>query len=207
MARKLPPIGTQLSSRRAMLETLVRNLHMVQLSAAVAMVAGCTGLVDNHAGADSPALAAAKEAWTSEALPALTAGTCVGCHASQAGEEFLKGPDVRATLLGFSPQAVNLDAPGSSRVLTKGAHSGPALSGDEVTSILDWIKLEKDAASDPGVDEPDLEIAPFVPTLCPMGTDDDACPTNDLDLGGLGLTGAKLHFTAEALPSASTSRT
>lgn len=185
-----------------MLETLVRNLHMVRLSAAaVVMTAGCTGLVDNHSGADSPAVAAAKQAWTSEALPALTAGTCVGCHASQAGQEFLKGPDVRATLIGFSPQVVNLDAPGSSRILTKGAHSGPALSGDQVTSILDWIKLEKDAATDPGPDEPDLEIAPFAPTLCPMGTTDDMCPTNDLDLAVVGLAGAKLHFTAEALPS------
>ena len=188
-----------------MLETLVRNLDMVRLSvSAVAMVAvmGCTGLIDNHSGEDSPELAAAKVAFADQAMPVLGAN-CGGCHQSQQGAAFMAGMglDVRDTLLNYDPQVVNLTAPGSSRLLTKGPHSGPGLTGEQTAAVLSWIKLEKDAQVDPTANAPDIEIPQFAPTLCPMGTDVAACPTNDLDLGVVGLAGAKLHFVAQALPS------
>ena len=203
--RKLRPIGQPVPSRRAMLETLVRNLDMVRLTvSAVALVTavGCTGLIDNHSGEDSPELAAAKQAFVDQAQPVLSAN-CGGCHQSQQGADFLKGAglDVRDTLLNYDPQIVNLTAPGSSRLLTKGPHSGPGLTGEQTSAILGWIKLEKDAQVDPSAGAPDIEIPQFAPVLCPAGTADEMCPTNDLDLAVVGLAGAKIHFTAEALPS------
>lgn len=202
MSRKLRPIGAVVPSRRAMLETLVRNLDMVRLTVSAAIVVslvGCTGMIDNHAGEDSPELTAAKLAFTDTAGPSLMTN-CGGCHVSMQGVDFLKD-DARDTLLTYDPQVVNLVAPSSSRLLTKGPHSGPGLTGAQTSVILDWIKKEKDAQVDPEMGAPDIQIPQFAPTLCPSGTDLAMCPANDLDLGVVGLAGAKLHFIAQALPS------
>src|SRR5687768_12915884 len=140
-----------LRSRRSMLETLVRRLHLVRLSAiAVALFAvGCTGLIDDGGtGNQTPAQAEARRAWLQEAQPVL-AQNCAACHnGSRPGVGFFEGAEPfaqRDDILANDPVVVNLTAPQSSRVLTKGLHEGPALTAAQTSSILQWIQKQKDA--------------------------------------------------------------
>jgi len=188
-----------------MLETLVRQLNMVRLSAgAVAMVAlmGCTGLIPGDATDES---ALAKKAWSEKAAPVL-ATNCAACHnGSRPMIEFLSGDNdmaMRDAILAFQPAVVNLDAPASSRLLTKGVHDGPALLASQASDLLEWIKAEKDAAPVTGEEEPQIETVAFIPAICTSGTPPaPECPVNDVDLSPYGLAGAKLHFVAQALGS------
>ena len=68
---------------------------------------------------------------------------------------------MRTALLGFNPQVVDINDPQGSRVLSKGAHEGPALSDADSEKILLWINAEKASAqvSDP---TPVIETAQFV---------------------------------------------
>ena len=203
--RPLTANRTGLGTRKAMLETLVRQLNMVRLSvgalALVSMV-GCTGLIDGGSNDES---AVAKKAWLSKAAPVLMQN-CVACHdGSRAMIEFLAGEGdlaIRDTVLAFTPSVINLDAPASSRLLTKGVHDGPALLASQQSDLLEWIQAEKDAQPDPGAGGPTLETAQFTPAICTSGTPPAAtCPTNEVDLTDLGLPGAKIHFVAQALGS------
>ncbi|MGE3546486.1 MAG: hypothetical protein AB7L28_21345, partial [Kofleriaceae bacterium] len=101
------------------------------------------------------------------------------------------------------PAVINLAAPASSRLLTKGAHEGPELAAAQVTELLDWIVAEREAqAIDEPAGHPVLETAPFAPALCTSGAPPDpTCPINDIDLSPLGLPGAKVQFLAQALGS------
>jgi len=199
---------TGLGSRKAMLATLVRELNMVRLSAsAVAMIAlvGCTGLIDDGNSGLTKEEVAAREAWINGAAPVLSTN-CVACHnGSRPAIEFLAGEGdlpMRDTVLAFTPAVVNLDAPASSRLLTKGVHDGPALLASEASALLEWIKAEKDAQPAPEGETPAVEIEPFIPAICTSGTPPaPTCPVNDVDLSVLGLAGAKLHFVAQALGS------
>lgn len=206
------PNGTGLSSRKAMLETLVSRLNMVRLSAsAFALVAmagvGCTGLIDDGSSGLTDEAAAAKKAWIENASPVLTTN-CVSCHnGSRPNIDFLSGADamgVHDRLIAYTPAVVNLDAPGSSRLLTKGLHDGPALLAADASAVLEWIQKEKDAQAatvDPG-GGPVLETAQFIPAICTAGTPPaPTCPVNDVDLTSIGLAGAKIHFVAQALGS------
>ena len=205
-------VGGALTSRKAMLETLVRHLDMVRLSIgmlSVVALVGCTGLIDNGnggTGADSPAVHTAKAKWLDEAYPIFQAN-CTACHAgSMAGVGFLVGtaaPDIRDTLLGFDPQVVDLDAPESSRVLTKGLHDGPALLADQASALLDWVEAEKEAATPAdGMGGPVLQTAEFTPILCTGGGAGTAtCPYNHVDLTPTGLAGATIDFIAQPLGS------
>jgi len=134
-------VGT-LTTRRAMLETLVKHLDMVRLSApALATLAvlasACSGLIDGGSGSGTltPEETAARQAFVNKAKPVLDL-YCASCHSgSDPTVAFLKGAnpmEVRDTLLGFDPQVVNLEAPASSRLMTKGAHSGPSLTASAV---------------------------------------------------------------------------
>jgi len=199
-----------LRSRKAMLETLVRRLNMVRLSVgALALVAltaaGCTGLIGPSGPDPLPKEElTARKMWTEKAEPVLST-SCVGCHAGQRpNTDFLvgEGLDARARIIEFTPAVINLSAPQSSRLLTKGPHEGPALTATETSDVLEWIRAEKDAQPDPGLTDPtaNLETTPFAPLLCTAGTPPAAtCPTNDVDLTEVGLPGAKLHFVATAL--------
>ncbi len=214
MVAGLPSLtgGAGLRSRKSMLETLVRQLNMVRLSigALVLTMVGCTGLIDDPAGDGlSSKQVAANKAWVEKAQPQLSRD-CLVCHnGSRAGVGFLAatGDDlaVRDGLLAFDPAVVNLDAPASSRLLTKGLHDGPALTSSEISDVLEWIRAEKDAQPDAsgtpgGVDA--LQTAKFVPAICTSGLPPaDTCPTNDVDLTDLGIPGAKIHFVAQALGS------
>ena len=195
-----------------MLETLVRRLNMVRLSvSALAVVAltlgGCTGLIDDGSEGLSPEEVKARKMWIEKASPVLTAA-CTSCHAGQRpNTDFLTGAtdlELRARMIEFTPAVINLSAPPSSRILTKGPHEGPSLTATETSDVLEWIRAEKDAQPDPGATDPaaNLETTPFIPALCTSGTPPaPTCPTNDIDLTEVGLPGAKLHFVATALGS------
>lgn len=202
-----------------MLDTLLKHLDMVRLSiGALAMVAlvGCTGLIDN--GGDqslTPEQRIARQKWIEKALPVLKPN-CGQCHAgSQPDIAFISGVNdlaARDTLMGFDPQVVNVDAPGSSRILTKGAHAGPTLLASQASDILEWVQAEKDAAgvgSGGGSGGPILETTAFSPLLCTCvetgsgstcvpGVSPD-CPINHVDLSALGLAGATIEFVAQPL--------
>lgn len=188
-----------------MLETLVRQLNMVRLSigaAAFVTLAGCTGLIGSGGGGEGDV---ARTTWVDKAAPVLLTN-CVACHnGSRPNINFLEGSGdlvIRDTLLAFEPAVVNLDAPASSRLLTKGIHDGPALLASQASDVLEWIQAEKDAAADPGGTDPMLQTVKFTPAICTSGTPPAAtCPVNDVDLTDLGLPGAKLHFVAQALGS------
>jgi mono/diheme cytochrome c family protein len=201
-----------------MLDTLIRALDMVRLSAAMVMVlaafgltaigaSGCTGIIDNgsqNAGL-TPEQAIAKDAWLKKALPALRTN-CIACHGSQVSIDFLKGAgdmDIRDNLVAFTPEVVNLDAVQSSRLVTKGTHNGPSLSADDASSILEWISAEKDAQSagmGSGSGGPVLETKKFSVLICTGGVPGDAtCPINTVLLDDTGLAGAKITFVAQAL--------
>src|SRR5262245_59504558 len=205
--------GAGFRSRKSMLETLVRSLHMVRLTAAVAALArtgfaGCTGRVDGYGGSSDSSIA--KKAFIDKAFPPLQTN-CMTCHNGSMDSDtqhigFLaNGPDalkIRDTLLAYTPAVVNTDAPPSSRILTKGLHNGPALVNSDASAILEWIQAEKDAIPTPGDGAPSLETEPFIPRLCTGGVPGDAtCPINEVTLDSIGAPGSKIQFVAQALGS------
>jgi hypothetical protein len=200
-----------------MLDTLFRHLSMVRLSAGFAgliLLFGCKGLItgdgSGSGSGDTPEQRDVITKWETKAWPAFQQATCTSCHAgNQPGIGFLAGDTdlhVRDTLIMFSPQVVNIDAPPSSRVLTKGAHSGPALNASQTGDILEWIQAEADAAGGTGSGSMILETPPFDVQLCTSGVaGDPTCPINTVDLSALPnappLPGAKITFVAQALSS------
>jgi mono/diheme cytochrome c family protein len=191
-----------------MMETLFKHRNLVRLSApalAALIASACSGLIPgSDDSTDTPEQAAARAAFINQAKPHLDA-YCISCHAgSDPAVAFLAGADPmaqRKTLLEFDPQVVNMEAASSSRLLTKGAHSGPALTAQQSGDILAWIAAERDAA---GVSELDtgLETAAFNPDLCTSGQPGDpTCPYNYVDIGGLveGWAGAQIRFIAQPL--------
>lgn len=201
-----------LKSRRAMLDTLVKHLDMVRLStsalAALALAASaCSGLIDESGGEDqslTPEEVAARQAYVQNAKPVLDS-FCASCHSgSDPSVDFMAGGtamEQRNALMTFDPQVVNLEAPGSSRVLTKGAHSGPALTASQASEILAWITAERTAANVTG-GEMGLETARFNALLCTSGQPGDAtCPYNYVDIAPLveGWAGARIAFIATPL--------
>ncbi len=194
-----------------MLETLVRHLDMVRLTIAACalfVLVGCTGLIDGGgSGGLTPEQTQARKVWLEKALPVLTAN-CLQCHnGSRANLGFVEGTtDVgrRDTLLAYAPAVVNLEAPSSSRLLTKGIHEGPQLDAIQTSDLLEWVQAEFDALpddTDPGVV---LETEKFIPQLCTAGlAGDPTCPINTvaLDAVGDGVVGGKITFVVQALGS------
>jgi hypothetical protein len=213
------PNVSPLRSRRAMLDTLVRHLPMVRLwISAVAVIAlvGCTGLIQGGSDKDqslSPEQKVANDKWIKLAYPAFQSATCTSCHSgTQANVAFLAGDgglDTRDTLLAFTPGVVNLDAAQSSRVLTKGAHEGPALDAVSASNILEWVQAEQSAAgTSTGGGSTTLTTAAFTPIYCTSGVAGDAtCPYNHVLLADAGmgasppvdLTGAEISFIVQPL--------
>ena len=175
-------------------------------AASGAFAMGCTGLIDNGGTGDlTPEQAEARRAWIDEAQPVL-AQNCAACHdGSRANIAFLEGADVllqRDDLIAYEPLVVNLTAPQSSRILTKGQHEGPALNAAGTSAVLQWIQKQKDAEGVDGGTGPKLETAPFLPLICTSGTPgSDTCPFNDVALDEVGVAGAKIRFTVQALGS------
>ncbi|MCB9562283.1 MAG: hypothetical protein H6708_17910 [Kofleriaceae bacterium] len=185
-----PRLAGTVGSRRAMLETLVRHLPMVRLRVpallALVLAAGCAGQITTPGGSDDAAVAAAKAKFTASVQPIMD-GFCGSCHLGQANIDFLRPePDPRTQMLAWDG-LVRLDAPPTSGLLTKGAHSGPALTPDQSAVILDWIDLEVLAAG--GEPPADVETEKLTPQP----------GVNTLDLGPIGLTGSSLSFLYEPL--------
>jgi len=186
---------------------------MVRLSVgalAALSLLGCSGLIDDGSGSTSitPEEKTARSLFTTKAKPIFDAA-CAGCHSgSDPTVAFLAGADpmgVRKTLLEYDPQVVNLEAPTSSRILTKGAHSGPALLASQASDLIEWVQAERDAANVSGTGDPTLVTAPFTPLLCTGGNPGDAtCPITNVDLSPLvaNWAGAKIKFVAQPLSGA-----
>jgi hypothetical protein len=196
-----------------MLDTLLKHLDMVRLSVgalALMAVVACNGLVSTGGsgggggGSGTPEEQAAITAWLQSAQPALTAGGCFGCHAGtdSASPPFLVGStnlDIRTTLIGFTPQVVNLSAPQVSQLITKGAHEGPALASAQETAVLDWIMDEATAAASGSGSGSSYTAGPFVVNLCTSGTaPSTTCPVNNFDLSSL-IPGSSIQFVAQPL--------
>ncbi|MCE9578729.1 MAG: hypothetical protein K8W52_36730 [Deltaproteobacteria bacterium] len=175
-----------------MLNTLYLHLRMVRLVAATAfalvLATGCMGEITNGANGDdvlTPEEIAAKNAFDQTVTPIL-GPTCGGCHTSMANIDFMAPmPDMRTHLLAW-PGLVNLDTPTSSKLLTKGAHSGPAFTAEQSAGVLDWINLEKVAAGGPTTT---VETQAFQPQP----------GVNTVDLTGIGLPGATITFRMQQL--------
>ncbi|HEU0031522.1 MAG TPA: hypothetical protein VFQ53_12875 [Kofleriaceae bacterium] len=198
-----------------MLETLMRRLDMVRLTiaaSALLVMVGCSGLIDGGgSGGLTPQQAEARRLWLEKALPQIAAN-CVVCHdGSRANIGFVEGTSDlgrRDTLMAYEPAVVNLDAPGSSRILTKGLHEGPALDATQTSDILEWIQAEKEAAgSVDGGGETVIKTDQFLVQVCTGGLPDTPaapnpnCLFNNVPLDGIGATGAKITFIVQALGS------
>ncbi|HEY5938936.1 MAG TPA: hypothetical protein VIU61_29990, partial [Kofleriaceae bacterium] len=182
-------------------------LRSVLSLATIAITAtGCTGLIDDGgSGGLTGEQKIARQKWTTKALPRLDEN-CTVCHnGSRLNIGFLEGTSDlgrRDTLVGFDPAVVNLEAPTSSRLLTKGLHEGPALLADQASDILDWLQAERDAVPDTTPTGPRLETAPFAPLLCTAGLPGDpSCPINTVALDDMGIAGAQVSFVAQGLSS------
>lgn len=169
---------------------------LVVMSLASVALLGCTTEI-TQGGTEglTPAQAKAQTYWLKKALPVFKA-SCAMCHdGSMANIGYLAGMsdlDVRDTLIAFMPPLVNFGAPQSSRVLSKGAHTGPALTAVQASDILSWITAQRDA-------EPPLtviESAQLTPMLCTA----PPCPVNTIDLAAFGGgAGSTLNFSAMAV--------
>jgi cytochrome c553 len=138
--------------------------------------------------ADAPPAMSAETLFSTQVEPML-ATRCGGCHTTgRIGPDFLRPePDVRTMLLSF-PALIDLDAPASSRLLTKGEHDGPAFRPAEAEVVRRWIEREAEEGTEPGAPAP-RELA-TVPVAVGEGF-------NALSLEPLGLPGASLFFVAE----------
>lgn len=159
---------------------------------AVLLLAGCTGdITDKSLAGLTPEEALAKTRWLKQALPVFEA-KCTMCHdgsmaaAVPPPDPYLAGMGdmaIRDTAVTYVPQLVNLGSPKSSRVLSKGAHEGPALTAQEASAILGWIEAERDSRPPAMV----VETAPV--TMQGSGA-------TTVPLDSLGYAGANISFTA-----------
>lgn len=180
---------------------------MVRLTVgAVALLAlvGCSGLIDSNENI-TPEEELARSLFVSRAKPVFDVA-CAQCHTGlDPAVAFIAGKDPMAqrdTILHFDPQVVNLEAMESSRILTKGAHSGPALLASQASDLLEWIAAERDAAGANGGLDPGLATGRFTPLLCTSGTPGEpTCPITVIDLAPLveGWAGATIKFVAQPL--------
>lgn len=209
-------LGAPLQSRKAMLETLFRHLDMVRLSAGALMMlaaASCTGLIDGGSDGKSEEQKNAQELWEKDAYPVVK-DACNGCHnGSRANIGFLEDASMtadgmREKLMAYTPSVVNLDAPSSSRLVSKGLHDGPAFTAEESGKVVQWLQAEKTARDhDPLNPVLVIKAGPVAMQLCTGGLPDNAagtCPTNHVSLdavanAGITLAGAELSFTAQTL--------
>jgi len=160
------------------------------LIAIAGLLTACSGEIQSDIYEDlNPKEQVALEKWVEKALPVL--GTkCVMCHdGSMPNIGYLSGAtdlEKRMTLIAYMPAVVNMNAPQSSRMLTKGSHTGPALEAIEASNILQWIVAERDARPDIAP----IRSAQMVPTLCTAGNPGDpTCMINMIDLSSLGQPG------------------
>lgn len=167
------------------------------------LVSACTGTIEsaNLVGLP-PEEQLAQQAWVEKALPVLS-DKCISCHGgAMPNIAYIGGEDDlvrRETLITYVPRVVNLGAPASSRMLSKGDHTatggGPALDITEANAILIWIKVEAKARPDTN---PPIRTAQVTPMVCTAGNPGDpTCPINTIDLSSVGAAGATLSFVVQ----------
>lgn len=112
------------------------------LSIVAGAAGGCIGELEPAGGGPGATPEeVARTAFTYEVEPLLE-GMCRRCHGGDDALGFVRAaPDVHATVMAW-PGLVTLDAPGASRLLTRGRHAGPAWSSNQWTAIRGWIDLE-----------------------------------------------------------------
>lgn len=161
------------------------------------LLAACSGEIQSDIYEDlDPKAQVALEKWVEKAYPVL--GTkCVMCHdGSMPMIGYLAGTgdiERRDTLIAYMPAVINLSAPMSSRMLTKGSHTGPALEAKEASDILSWIVAEREAR---GTTTMVIRSDKITPMLCAA----NPCPINIIDLTSLGQAGT-LEFEVTQLVS------
>ena len=166
------------------------RLGLVAPPLLLAVIGACTGEIQSQNLVGLPITEQlAQQSWSEKAMPILGV-KCLMCHDGSmpmigyiAGEDDLAR---RETLVSYVPRVVNLTAPQSSRMITKGAHTGPALDVTEASDILIWVRAEAKARPDT---TPPLRTATITPMVCPAGTDPAMCPVNMIDLTPLGAAG------------------
>lgn len=171
-------------------------MSTVRCLLALVLLAACTGdITDKSLAGLTPEQALAKQRWLGKAEPVFKA-KCTMCHdgsmsaATPVPDPYLVGMTdmaIRDTAVAYVPQLVNLGAPPSSRVLTKGTHEGPALTAQEASDVLSWILAEKDARPPAMV----IETTPVTMMAGPA--------TTTITLDSLGYTGASISLTATAV--------
>jgi hypothetical protein len=159
---------------------------------AFVLLASCTGdIQDKSLAGLTPAQALAKQRWLGKAEPVFKA-KCVMCHdgsmatASPVPDPYLVGMTdmaIRDTAIAYTPQLVNLGAPASSRVLTKGMHEGPPMTAQEASDVLSWITAERDA-------RPPAMTIETMPVMMANGS------ATSIPLDSLGYANAKISLTA-----------
>jgi hypothetical protein len=165
----------------------------VRTVVALLLVASCTGdIEDKSLQGLTPEEALAKTRWLKDAEPVFQA-KCFMCHdgsmaaATPTPDPYLAGMGdmaKRDTAIAYVPQLVNLGAPRSSRVLSKGMHEGPALTAQEASKILGWIEAEHDA-------RPPAMVIETMQVMMTAGS-----PAT-IALDSIGLAGATITFTAQ----------
>jgi hypothetical protein len=176
--------------------------------ALVTLGTGCTGEIqsDNLEGLP-PAEQVARTAWVEKALPVFTEA-CNSCHGgSMPMVAYIGGADdlmKRDTLINYVPRVVNLGAPQSSRILTKGDHSatggGPALLSNQATAVLTWIVAE--AKAHPVTAIRSEKFTPMMDNtidLTPLGTAATLTFSSQQVGNDLYITGAKITAGADGL--------
>jgi hypothetical protein len=156
------------------------------------LLVACTGEIqsDNLVGLPITEQVA-QQAWVDKALPILGI-KCLMCHdGSMPNIGYIAGTDDlmrRETLVSYVPRVVNLGAPQSSRIVTKGSHTGPALDVTEASDLIVWIRTEAKARPNT---TPPLRTAMVTPMVCtdPANVGGPACPINMIDLTPLGAAG------------------
>lgn len=161
--------------------------------AALPLLVACTGEIQSANLVGLPITEQiAQQTWVEKALPILAA-KCIMCHdGSMPNIGYIAGDDDllrRETLVGYVPRVVNLGAPQSSRIVTKGMHTGPALDVTESSDLVVWIRSEASARP---TDTPALRTPMGPAMLCtdPAMPNTPACPLNTIDLTPLGAAGS-----------------
>ena len=95
-----------------------------------------------------------REVFESQVLPRLDT-ECGACHSDDSRDVgFFEGPDPYGTVMGW-PDLVAPGDPTASELVTKGVHTGPALTPESQRVIESWILLEGSSDEpDPGDDAP-----------------------------------------------------
>ena len=190
-------IGKALEAAGLWYDVLVTRLGPIALALCAT---ACNGeIISQTLEGLSPQEQVALDQWEQKALPVFEA-KCTMCHdGSMPNIGYIAGAtslERRDTLILYQPRVVNLGAPQSSRVLTKGSHTGPALEAVEATAILTWIRAE--AAARPPVAPTRTAQMPMM--LCTGGAPGTPeCPINTIDLSPLGVAGASFELVVSSL--------